>query len=376
MNDISPGTAELDSKSVARAQLAEINRDLEQRVAERTAGLQYALEQRKAAEERLRARERRSRELLEALPAAVYTTDAAGRITFYNQAAADLWGCRPALGSDQWCGSWKLYWPDGTPLPHEQCPMAITLKENRPVRGMEAVAERPDGTRVTFVPYPTPLRDATGMLTGAVNMLVDITERKRAEIRIEMLAREVDHRAKNMLAVIQAMVRFTRADTVEDFAAAIHGRVTALARAHSVLSDSRWQGADLRQLVEEELAPYAREDGQRVRIDGTAVVLAPTAAQSMAMVIHELATNALKYGAFASPTGSVHVAWSRGVDGRLTLRWMEAGGPSVTRPSRRGFGLGVIERTLCDQLSGEANFEWQANGLVCELRIPDDHLAG
>ena len=103
----------------------------------------------------LRERERRFRGLLNALPAAVYTTDAAGRITYFNEAAATLWGHRPVLGSSEWCGSWKLFWPDGTPLPHDQCPMAIALKEERAVRGMEAAAERPDGTRVPFIPYPT-----------------------------------------------------------------------------------------------------------------------------------------------------------------------------------------------------------------------------
>ena len=121
------------------------------------------------------------RDVLEALPAAIYTTDAAGRITYYNQAAALLWGQRPELGESEWCGSWKLYWPDGRPLPHDQCPMALAIKEGRPIRGMEAVAERPDGVKIPFIPYPTPLFDSSGTLVGAVNMLVDITDRKRAE---------------------------------------------------------------------------------------------------------------------------------------------------------------------------------------------------
>ena len=120
-------------------------------------------------------------QLLNALPAAIYTTDVAGKITFYNHAAAELWGYRPQLNKDQWCGSWRLYWPDGTPLPHDQCPMAIALKEERPVRSAEALLERPDGTRVPFTPYPTPLRGAAGNLVGAVNTLVDITHRKQAE---------------------------------------------------------------------------------------------------------------------------------------------------------------------------------------------------
>ena len=120
------------------------------------------------------------REFLDALGVAVYTTDAAGMITFYNEAAAEFWGRRPELG-EEWCGSLRLYWRDGTPMRHDECPMAMTLRENRPVRGYEALAERPDGERVAFVPYPTPLRDETGKLVGAVNVLVDVTERFRAE---------------------------------------------------------------------------------------------------------------------------------------------------------------------------------------------------
>src|SRR5215813_13438726 len=111
-------------------------------------------------------------ELLEALPVAIYTTDADGRITFYNRAAAELWGNHPELGSSQWCGSWRLYWPDGRPLPHDECPMAIALREGREVRGVEAIVERPDGTRVRFLPYPTPLRDPSGRLVGAINLLM------------------------------------------------------------------------------------------------------------------------------------------------------------------------------------------------------------
>jgi PAS domain S-box-containing protein len=139
-------------------------------------------------------------ELLQALPAAVYTTDAVGRITFYNEAAAQLWGCRPELGKSEFCGSWKLYWPDGTPLPHDECPMALTLREKRPVRGMEAIAERPDGTRVPFIPYPTPLFDAAGTLIGAVNALVDITERHEAEKQI----RESEMQYRRIAAIVES----------------------------------------------------------------------------------------------------------------------------------------------------------------------------
>jgi PAS domain S-box-containing protein len=130
--------------------------------------------------------------LLQALPVAVYTTDAAGRITFYNEAAVALWGCRPKLGKSEWCGSWRLYWPDGRLCPHAECPMAIALKEKRAISGAEIVAERPDGTRVSLLAYPTPLMDTSGTLLCGINTLVDITDRKEAERSEQQLAAIVE----------------------------------------------------------------------------------------------------------------------------------------------------------------------------------------
>ena len=132
------------------------------------------------------------RQIVETLPVAVYTTDADGKITFYNNAAAAFWGCRPEIGKSEFCGSWKLYWPDGTPLPHDQCPMALALRHKRAIRDVEAIAERPDGTRIPFVPYPTPFFDAAGNLVGGVNMLVDISSRKQNEMAARQLASIVE----------------------------------------------------------------------------------------------------------------------------------------------------------------------------------------
>jgi PAS domain S-box-containing protein len=148
----------------------------------------------------LNAAARASDALLQGLPTAVYTTDPAGLITFYNEAAAELWGVRPELGKSRFNGAWKIYWPDGTPLSHEESPMALSLKEKRPIRGMEAIAERPDGTRVPFISYPMPLFDSSGALTGAVNTLVDITERHEAEQAAQRLASIVESSDDAVLA--------------------------------------------------------------------------------------------------------------------------------------------------------------------------------
>ena len=138
--------------------------------------------------------------ILEALPEPIYTTDANGRITFYNSAAVAMWGVRPELGKSEFCGSWKLYWPDDRPLPHDECPMAIALKEKRANRGLEAVAERPDGTRVPFLAFPTPLFDEAGNVIGAVNMLVDLTDRVIADDAAQRYAAIVESSDDAILA--------------------------------------------------------------------------------------------------------------------------------------------------------------------------------
>ncbi|MGD9727671.1 MAG: PAS domain S-box protein [Nitrospiraceae bacterium] len=165
-------------------------------------GVIQDIDERKQAEEALRESDRRFREMIDALPAAVYTTDIEGRLTHFNPAAVELSGRTPLLGTDQWCVSWKLYRPDGTLLPREECPMAVALKENRTVRGAEAIGERPDGTRVWFTPYPMPLRDTDGRVVGGINMLVDITERKQAEEAL----RESELRFRNMADTAPAML--------------------------------------------------------------------------------------------------------------------------------------------------------------------------
>jgi PAS domain S-box-containing protein len=211
------------------------------------------------------------REAIEALPAAVYMTDAEGRLTFYNEAAAALWGCRPELGETKFCGSWKLYWPDSTRLPHDQCPMAMALHQRRPIRGMEAVAERPDGTRIPFIPYPTPLFDQFGRLTGAVNMLVDISERMRVEAdlaeRQAQLAVFVEH-APAAIAMFDLEMRYLAVSRryILDFRLPRDAQL--IGRSHyEVFPDipQRWRDVHARVLAGEELS---QEEDQFTRQDG------------------------------------------------------------------------------------------------------------
>ena len=187
---------------------------------------------------------------------------------------------------------------------------------------------------------------------------------------MSVLAREAEHRAKNLLANVQAMVRLSQSDTADGLKEAITGRIGALSNVHSLFVQSRWTGAELGSLVKQELSPYSRDGEIRTRIDGPLVMLKPDLAQAIAVALHELATNAAKYGALSVAEGHVRVAWSRATDGQLVLRWTEAGGPRVNPPTRRGFGTSVTETMIRDRVKGEVRLDWQAEGLACEISVP------
>lgn len=389
-----------------------------------------------------------------------------------------------------------MYRSDGTPLAHDECPMAIALKEKRSSRGEEAIAERPDGTRVPFLAYPTLLRDAAGKVTGAVNMLVDITERKRAEELAERLAAivessddaiigktlegivtswnvgaerlfgylaqeivgksimmlvppdrrdeeldildrvrkgdhiqhyetlrrrkdgsdvwvsltvsplggiggkvagastiardmterrradehrktlmdELNHRVKNTMAVIQSIASQTlgHATTLSEAREAFSARLINLATAHNVLTRESWQSADLAGVISDTVKPHTGGEN-RFEINGPALRLSPSAALAISMALHELSTNAAKYGALSRDTGHVVVAWKierEGADRRLVLHWQESGGPPVAEPKRKGFGSRLIERALAAELGGEVRVSYQSPGLECTIIAP------
>ena len=470
---------------------------------DRLLGVTRDITERKQAEEKLRKSERELRELLGALPAAIYVTDAVGRITYFNQAAVDLAGRTPNIGDDKWCISWRLYRPDGSPLPHDECPMAVALKEDRPIRGAEAIAERPDGSRVSFQPFPTPIYDPSGKLTGAVNMLVDITEirkaervlaernlqlalagkaalvgsyaydvntermqvdegyaalhglpegtvettrsewrvrahpkdldrvekirqqafcerrgeygieyrivgsggkvqwiglrsfvsysrdgrpqrvvgvniditeRKRVEDQQRILVAELDHRVKNVLATVQAVAAHTMdaSSSMEHFVGALDGRIRSMGSTHELLSERRWRGIPLAELVERELAPYTT--GYNTELSGPDVVLSAEAGQAMGMMLHELVTNAAKYGALSNPPGRVLIRWHFCLNGnardQLAFEWQETGGPLVVAPGKSGYGTCVIREIIPYELGGTVDYVLALEGVRCRLDIP------
>jgi PAS domain S-box-containing protein len=226
---------------------------------------------------------------------------------------------------------------------------------------------RPDGEQRWCVGTAAATVDASGRVVRVSGVTIDITERKRAEERQNLLTREVDHRAKNALALAQSIVRLTRADNVKAYVEAVEGRINALARVHTVLSLSSWRGAEIGRLVADELAPYSLS-GQ-VRTSGPEVSLQPATAQTLALALHELVTNSAKYGALSSLSGQLSIKWQT-ADNMLILIWEETGGPPVREPNFRGFGTRGIMASIESQLGGQALFDWRAEGLLCRLLVP------
>jgi PAS domain S-box-containing protein len=211
--------------------------------------------------------------------------------------------------------------------------------------------------------------DGNDRVIRVSGVTIDITERKRAEQRQNLLSREVDHRGKNALALVQSIVRLTRADSIRDYSKAVEGRIAALARVHTILSLSSWEGAELSGLIDEELAPFVTKDARRVAAAGPQVHLAPSTAQTLALALHELATNAAKYGALSSLHGRIALSWAL-TDDCLELEWKEDAGPRVQQPLSRGFGTKSVIASIETQLHGRAIFDWRPEGLCCRLSVP------
>ena len=244
-----------------------------------------------------------------------------------------------------------------------------SVREDGQAFQTEFRVHRPNGELRWCIRAAAASIDSAGRVVGLSGVTVDITDRKSAEERQTLLVREVDHRARNALAVVQSIIRLTRAESKEAYIAAVEGRITALSRAHVLLSQSRWQGANLSRILDEELAPYRRSDVEKIVTLGPEVFLEPATAQILALALHELATNAAKYGALSSSFGRVRLSWELGPDS-LLLQWVENGGPPVRPPSSEGYGTRVIGASVERQLDGRATFDWSPEGLRFSMSIP------
>jgi two-component sensor histidine kinase/CheY-like chemotaxis protein len=211
--------------------------------------------------------------------------------------------------------------------------------------------------------------DAAGRVMRVSGVTIDITELKESEDRRTLLVREVDHRARNALAIVQSIVRLTKAPSIESYVGVVEGRIRALSTAHALLSESRWEGANLNRLIDEELAPYRGAEGERVAVSGPPVFLKPETAQIIALVLHELATNAAKYGSLSQLNGKIALTW-QWQNGKLDLQWQESGGPTVQAPVTKGYGTKVITASVAQQLGGTATFDWRPEGLKFGMSLP------
>jgi PAS domain S-box-containing protein len=248
------------------------------------------------------------------------------------------------------------------------------IETGEPARGDIRVMH--DGSETWHDLTVHPLKDEHGIITGIIAGDVDITRYKEQEARIRLLMRELTHRSKNLLTVIQAIMRQTASNStsLEDFETRFSARLQSLAGSHDLLVREEWQGASMRELVQSQLGHYNDRAEKRIELSGESLQIGPDAAQHIGMALHELATNAAKYGALSTPEGKVRISWRMLPAFDRTpmchLAWEESGGPPVERPSRRGFGRVVIERTVARALRGEVRIDYAASGLRWTLEFP------
>ena len=345
-------------------QLAQLNRDLEARVAERTVALAASTMQLKQSEQ-LRSL------ALAAGQMGSWEWDAVHKRLFWDQGQYSIFG----VSSESFVAT-----PESVRRlihPEDEDALTVALKniaEDAQTVRTEFRVNRPNGEVRWCIGVAAASFDGPDHVLRISGVTIDITDRKLAEERQTLLAEEVDHRARNVVAVIQSIMRLTRSDNIEAYLAAVDGRIRALSNAHKLLSRSRWEGADLGKLAREEFAPYRTDDVERVSCDGPAILLQPSTAQTLALALHELATNAAKYGALSAPGGRIRLSWELEPKG-LVLSWKEIAGPPVNTPRTTGYGTRVVRAGIEQQLGGSATFDWNPDGLQCSMVIPHDEKA-
>jgi PAS domain S-box-containing protein len=313
----------------------------------------------KALEQRLRS----VAAIVESSDDAIVSKNLDGVITSWNKGAERIFGysAKEAIGQ-----------PITIVIPHnrldEERTILTRIRRGERIDHFETIRQRKNGTLIAVSLSVSPVKNAEGNIVGAAKIARDITEQKRSQDLIATLAREAEHRSKNLLSTVQATVMLSQSDTADGLKKVIDGRIRALSNIHSLFAQTRWIGADLSTIATQELAPYSADSPERVRIDGPPVLLGPDAAQAVAVILHELATNAVKYGALSEAIGRVDLKWSHETGGELRLLWTETGGPRVQEPTRKGFGGRVIEQMIAGR-SGKVRFDWRVEGLVCEITL-------
>ncbi|WP_396593778.1 PAS domain S-box protein [Brevundimonas sp. R86498] len=321
---------------------------------------------RKKIESDLRQVTRRLDAILDNTTMAVFLMDERQQCVFMNKAAETLTGYTFAETTGRPLHDVIHHTrPDGTPFPLEECAIDRAFPENAGTRGEEVFVHR-DGSFYPVAFTASPVRDETSRTVGTVVEVRDISEDRRNKEARDLLMREVDHRARNVLTIVHSLMRLTRADDLESYRNILAGRIDALARAQTSLASRRWEGGLLEDVVREEtdaLCPHGHYD-----VAGPEVFLSPEQVQPVSMLLHELATNANKYGAFSEGGGHVSVTWTLDAR-RVTLNWRETGGPPVTAPTRQGFGS-TLKDSLARQIGGTLTRDWSPTGLTVALAFP------
>jgi PAS domain S-box-containing protein len=314
---------------------------------------------------------RRLAAIVESSDDAILSKDLDGIIASWNRGAQHLFGytAEEVIGK-----SVTLLIPDDHP--NEEPDILARIRRGEAIRHYETVRRRKDGSLVDISLTVSPIVDADGVIVGASKIARDISERRRAESERTLLLHELNHRVKNSLATVQSIASQTlrHADSLQSFADAFNARLLALSKTHDLLTQQHWQHASLRDLVLKELEPYGHRSPS-FSVDSDDIQLHPRMALAFGLMFHELATNAVKYGALSVPGGHIHVSWTVSADDgqpRLRVCWVESGGPTVVAPTRRGMGTRLLDTAVADGMDGRTTLEFDPAGIRYMIDVPLD----